>query len=86
MFIFLIESGLLGLVGGIIGILLGMGIGKGIEYVAVNQLGTTLLQVDFPLYLIFGCLAFSFLIGAVSGTLPAWKASKTNVVDALRYE
>ena len=86
MFIFLIESGLLGLVGGLIGILLGMGIGRGIEYIAVNQLGTTLLQVEFPGYLILGCLAFSFLIGAVSGTLPAWKASKTNVVDALRYE
>jgi putative ABC transport system permease protein len=84
--IFLIEAGLLGLVGGIIGILLGMGAGKIIEFIAVNQLGTDLLRVAFPWYLIVGCLAFSFGIGAISGLVPAWQASKINVVDALRYE
>jgi len=84
--IFLIESGLLGLVGAIIGVVLGLGIGFVIEYIAVNQLGTNLLQVASPWWLIAGCLAFGFLIGAISGTLPAIQASKTNVVDALRYE
>jgi len=84
--IFLIESGLLGLVGGIVGVLLGIGIGKAIEYIAINNLGTNLLQVSFPWWLIIGCLAFSFIIGAVSGVFPARQASKTNVVDALRYE
>ncbi len=84
--IFLIESGMLGLVGGIVGVLLGMGIGKTIEYIAINQLNTNLLQVSFPLWLIGGCLAFSFIIGAVSGVFPARQASNTNVVDALRYE
>ncbi len=84
--IFLIESGLLGLVGGVVGVLLGMGIGKTIEYIAINQLNTNLLQVSFPLWLIGGCLAFSFVVGAVSGVFPARQASNTNVVDALRYE
>ncbi|GBE20373.1 macrolide export ATP-binding/permease protein MacB [archaeon BMS3Abin17] len=84
--IFLIESGMLGLVGGIAGVLLGMGIGKTIEYIAINNLGTNLLQVSFPLWLVGGCLGFAFIIGAVSGVLPAMQASKTNVADALRYE
>jgi len=84
--IFLIESGLLGLVGGIIGIALGYGLSKTIEYIAVHQLNTTLLQVATPWYLIFGCLFFGFAIGAASGVFPAIQASKTNVVDALRYE
>lgn len=84
--IFLIESGLLGLVGATIGVLLGYGIGKTIEYIAIHQLNTTLLQIATPVWLIAGCLGFGFLIGAVSGTLPAIQASKTNVVDALRYE
>jgi putative ABC transport system permease protein len=84
--LFLIESGLLGLVGGIIGIILGYGLSKTIEYIAITQLNTTLLQVATPWYLIFGCLFFGFAIGAVSGVLPAIQASKTNVVDALRYE
>ena len=84
--IFLIEAGLLGLVGGIIGVGLGYGITKTIEYIAINQLNTTLLQAAAPFYLILGCLMFSFIIGAVSGLLPAKRASQTNVVDALRYE
>jgi len=86
MIIFLIESGLLGLVGAAIGVLLGFGISKTIEYIAVNSLNTTLLQAAAPAYLVVGCLVFGFLIGAISGTFPAWQASKTNVVDALRYE
>ena len=84
--IFMIESGLLGLVGGIIGVVLGFGISKSIEFIAINQLGTTLLQAAAPVWLIVGCLSFAFLIGTISGSWPAWRASKTNVVDALRYE
>lgn len=84
--IFLIESGLLGLVGGVLGILLGAGIGKVIEYVAINQLNTNLLKVVFPWYLIVGSLAFAFVAGAVSGIWPAWRATKIKPVEALRYE
>jgi putative ABC transport system permease protein len=85
-YIFLIESGLLGLTGALLGVGLGYSVSKTIEYIAVNQLNTDLLQAAAPFYLVGGCLLFGFLIGAVSGTLPAMNASKTNVVDALRYE
>tara|TARA_Y100000310_G_scaffold164484_1_gene164260 strand:- start:891 stop:2099 length:1209 start_codon:yes stop_codon:yes gene_type:complete len=84
--IFLVESGLLGIVGGILGIFIGIGISEGIEYIAFSALGTTLLQTVYPTWLIVGCLLFAFLTGSVAGSLPAWRASKTNVVDALRYE
>lgn len=84
--IFLVESGVLGLIGAAIGVGLGFGVSKLIEFIAINQLGTNLLQAAAPSYLILGCLAFGLLIGAVSGALPAYRASKTNVVDALRYE
>lgn len=84
--IFLIEAGLLGLVGSLIGVLLGFFLSKTIEFIAVNNLNTTLLQTASPTWLILSCLGFGFLIGAISGTLPAIQASKTNVVDALRYE
>ncbi len=86
LYIFLFESGLLGLVGGAIGILIGIGLAKGTEYVATTTLGTPFLQASFPLYLIVGALVFSFLIGAVSGILPAMQAAKLKPVDALRYE
>jgi len=86
LWIFLIESGLLGFVGGVIGILIGIAVSKSIEYIAVVYFGTDLLRVYFPFYLIFGCVAFSFLVGALSGILPALQASKLKTVDALRYE
>lgn len=86
MWIFMIESGLLGLIGAIIGVILGYGFSKALEIIAVNSLDTTLLQAAAPWYLIVGCLVFGFLVGAVSGTLPALQASRTNVVEALRYE
>ena len=84
--IFSLESGLLGLIGGIFGVILGIGIAKSIEFIAINSLGTNLLSVAFPIYLILGCLAFSFLSGAISGLIPAWQASKIHPVEALRYE
>lgn len=86
LFIFLIESGLLGLVGGAIGVGIGIGLGKIAEYIATNALGTPLLQAVFPWYLIAGALAFSFLIGSSSGILPALQAAKLKPADALRYE
>lgn len=84
--IFVVESGLLGLIGGIIGVIFGFGVVKGIEFIAVNQLGTTLLRAATPFYLFAGCLAFAFLSGAISGALPAYRASKTSPVEALRHE
>jgi putative ABC transport system permease protein len=86
LWIFLFESGLLGLVGGAIGILIGVGLAKGTEYVATTALGTPFLQASLPLYLIVGALAFSFLIGTASGILPAMQAAKLKPADALRYE
>ncbi|MCK5624598.1 ABC transporter permease [Candidatus Pacearchaeota archaeon] len=84
--VFLFESGLLGFVGGAIGIVIGYGLGKSAEYGATMALGTDLLQASFPLYLILGALAFSFVIGTLSGILPAMQAAKLKPADALRYE
>jgi putative ABC transport system permease protein len=83
--IFLIESGMLGLVGGIIGIILGYAGGKLIEIIAQPYTGS-ILRVYFPWYVVLGTLAFSFFIGAISGFFPAYQASRLKPVDALRYE
>jgi len=82
--IFLIESGLLGVTGGAIGILLGMGFSKIVEFAATQALGTSLIQASFPWYLIVGSLAFSFCVGAAAGTFPAMQAAKLPPVEALR--
>lgn len=83
MIIFLIESGLLGLVGGVIGVALGLGIGKAAEIVAL-QFDITSLQAYMGFPLIMGALLFAFVVGAIAGTLPAIQASKLHPVDALR--
>ena len=82
--LFLVESGILGMLGGIIGILLGIALSKSVEIIALKTLGTLLLQARFTSTLIVGSLLFSFLAGTISGVLPAIQASKLNPVDALR--
>ncbi len=84
--IFTVESGLLGLVGGAGGVLIGIGIAKMLEYIAVNFLATTILQAALPWYLIIGSLAFSFFVGAIAGIVPALRGARIRPVQALRYE
>jgi putative ABC transport system permease protein len=84
--IFLIESGMIGLIGGAIGILVGIILSKIIEFIGRTFLDTILLRAYFPWYLILGALAFAFIVGCISGLLPARQASKQNPVEALRYE
>ena len=84
--IFLLESGFLGLVGGLVGALGGFAIAKLVD-VAVNASGASIVfHVDFNPVLIIGVLSFSFFVGVLSGVLPARQASKMNPVDALRHE
>lgn len=82
--IFLIESIILGLIGGAIGIFIGAISAKIIEGI-VGNFGS-FIKASMPWWLILGSLLFSSLIGGVSGFLPSRKASKTYVVKALRYE
>jgi len=84
--IFLTEAGFLGLAGGVIGVLIGMGLSELVAAGARAALGVDYFQAYFPLYLIFGALAFSFVVGCLSGVLPAMQASRMNPVDSLRYE
>ncbi len=80
---FFIESSLLGLVGGIVGAVLGTLIGLvGVQGIN-NFIGSELkLSIDFVL--IFFALLGSFLIGGISGIVPAMNAAKQDPVEALR--
>jgi putative ABC transport system permease protein len=83
--IFIFESGLLGMLGGIIGVLLGY-VAASIGGSIAAGAGYALLKPIFPWTLILGCILFAFLVGAGSGVLPAIRASKLKPVDSLRYE
>jgi len=83
--IFLFESAFLGFVAGALGVFIGWVISFSIGRI-LDNLGWGFLSPVFPLYLIVSCIAFSTITGAISGVLPAIRASKIKPVDALRYE
>ena len=82
--IFLFESGLLGLMGGLIGVLLGFGLSYLVEFIAKGVVGTNLIEAYFSYGLLFGALVFSFAIGALFGVMPARQAALLQPVNALR--
>lgn len=82
--IFLIESGLMGFVGGIFGVALGTLLSLTIGKYATES-GFKLLVTVNPQLMLFGLL-FAFIIGIISGALPAYRASQLNPVEALRHE
>lgn len=81
--IFLIESGIIGIIGGIGGTVLGIIFAKSIEiYGQVHPMFYITASVS-PGLIIFG-LFFSLLIGCLSGFFPAKRAAKLKPVEALR--
>ncbi len=80
---FFVESGMLGLVGGIVGALFGTLLGlMGIQ--ALNSFLGTDLKLAIDYFLISYTLVGSFAIGAIAGIIPAMNAAKQNPVEALR--
>jgi putative ABC transport system permease protein len=76
---FLIEAVVLTSIGGVLGILLGSAIG-----LLVNVLSG--FPVSLPWWSFALGLGFSASVGVFFGMLPAWRASRMDPIDALRYE
>jgi putative ABC transport system permease protein len=76
---FLIEASVLTSVGGILGVLLGSAIG-----LVVNLISG--FPVSLPWWSFALGLGFSAGIGIFFGMLPAWRASRMDPIEALRYE
>lgn len=76
---FIIESIVLCLIGGVLGIVLGFALGA----VAASMLG---YAAAAPVTAILGSVVFSMVIGVFFGYYPANKAAKLDPIEALRYE
>ena len=86
MAIFLMNSGLVGFVGGLIGI----GLGSIISSFLPKLLGSLgpggSVKTIVPINLLIEAMILSIVIGMIAGAIPAYRASKLKPVDALRYE
>jgi putative ABC transport system permease protein len=76
---FLIEASALTGTGGLIGVVIGLGLGRLASF-AMNVRGTT------PVNLTLLAVAVSVGIGLVFGVLPARRAAKLDPIESLRYE
>ncbi len=81
--IFLIEAGIIGILGGVGGLLLGSILAEVINYYAQTDPSFYFTATVSPWMIVFA-LVFSLFVGCLAGFLPARHAAKLKPVDALR--
>ena len=84
----LTEAGFLGLISAIVGVIVAAVLLQlGIMYFAPQYgLANLKLVQMLPLWLVAAVIGGATVLSILAGLYPAWRASKLNVVEALRYE
>ena len=89
---FLLEAGMIGFIGGVVGILISLGLSFIMNRFLVDIFsgiigggGSTTVSV-IPLWLIFAALGFSTLVGIIAGYSPANRAMKLSALNSLKND
>ena len=82
-FLFVLESVILSIIGGLIGLVLGIGIAKLVELYIIS-LNFDMLHIIVNANIIILAIFISILVGFIAGILPAISAARLKPVDALR--
>lgn len=88
--LFLAESMTMGSLGGFLGIVVGLVLGKFIElllsiYGLISGVGTISI-INMPVLFAVFIMVLSFLVGVLTGLYPARRATRISALNALRYE
>ncbi|MBI5680079.1 MAG: ABC transporter permease [Methanobacterium sp.] len=84
----LAEAAILGFIASILGVIVAAILMQIGIILFASQLGMEDIQLMsmLPLWLILGVIGGSTFLSVLAGLYPAWRASRLNVVEALRYE
>jgi len=82
----LLESALIGFIGGVVGIILAAILLEVAVVFFIQQIGDLTLISMLPFWLIASVLGGATGLSVLAGLYPAWRASRLNVVEALRNE
>ncbi len=89
--LFMLEAGMIGIIGGVLGVIGGWLLGIGLNHLIqwYIQREDLPIQADFfvvPWWLALAALIFATLIGIIAGLYPAGRAARLDPLIALRYE
>jgi putative ABC transport system permease protein len=88
--LFINESMIMGITGGMLGILFGVLMGLALSVIlsviAITRGGSFIVVSSLPLYIIIGIVVVSTFVGFLTGLYPSSRAVKMAPLDALRYE
>lgn len=88
---FMVEAGLIGLLGGVVGVVSGWALGLGLNALILEYLKREQIPISAPFFvvtweLVAQALLFATLVGIVAGLYPAFRAARLDPLAALRHE